>query len=54
MGATFVLLDTQRGFKFYRAIHFIPTIMIFGAYFFFFLTGWGQRNVKRENKEKVK
>jgi lysophospholipid acyltransferase len=57
LGTGFLMLSIEKGLKFYAAIYYIPTIMIFSTFAFFTITQWGQRkSSKRGNeiKEKAK
>jgi len=55
LGGGFLLLSIENVLNFYRNINYIPTIMIFTAFFFFALTGFGQKaKGKRTPGEKVK
>ena len=50
IGGTFLLLLTDKIWKFYWNFYFAVSVWLVVAQVFFMVTGWGQRNVKGKNK----
>ena len=54
MGTTFLLLEWNKVVFYYGEVYYFGTILLVGAYIFFAVTGWGQRDSNSSDKKQTK